>query len=93
MAFDAGGRIDLAVNPVLEQIVTPMRQGALRRILVFVTRLNLFATGVAVIAEIFLVTRCTYLAVLCGKIFMPCIEVILMIQFPIGIGVTFGAVG
>ena len=48
MTFQARGRIDPAVDPVLGQVIPTVRQRALRRILELVARLELFLVGMAV---------------------------------------------
>jgi len=58
MTPDARGRIDLAVDLVLAQVITAMGQRPFGRVEVLVARLDLFLVGMAVNTEGFLMAGC-----------------------------------
>ena len=59
MTGDTGSRVDFAVDLVLAQIITTMRQVTFRRIGILRARLNLLLVGMAVGTEGLLMARCT----------------------------------
>src|SRR5574341_2384802 len=51
VAWEARSRVDPAVDPVLREIVSPVRHGPLRRVLVLVARLEFLLVRMAIGAE------------------------------------------
>jgi len=72
VAREARGWIDPAVDLVLREIVSPVRQGPLRRIFKLVARLELFLVIVAVSAEGFHVADVADLPLLLRVEFVTC---------------------
>jgi hypothetical protein len=75
MAFNARNRINLAVNFMLIEIIAPVRKGSLGDVAEFITRLDIFAVGMTVGTERFVMAgvagltgRCGIKAVLAHKI-------------------------
>jgi hypothetical protein len=82
MTAKTSSRINPAINPVLDEIISPMRQPALRRISMLETRFQFLLIGMAVGAKRRSVTGTAYLVSLCSIEAVPLEEATTMIEYP-----------
>ena len=91
MTFHTRSRVDSTVDLVLIQIISPMRQGPLRGILVLVARLQFFLVRVAIGAERLFMADFAGPALLLGEEPVPRNIVRGMVQCRLSIGMAVAA--